>query len=152
MQDLGIYLVYCAVSWFGMPDDARYFPVKLRNGIDGSGIAVLKYGNENVVLKVGKTSNSYLPGEIYGLKETLLLCGNAADLNQVFLVDAKGSKKLLSNTPDENPMFAEALDFARILEEDSLEGKMTEQAWLDLSAKVNQVMELLKKSADITYD
>ena len=29
---------------------------------------------------------------------------------------------------------------------------MTEQAWLDLSAKVNQVMELLKKSADITYD
>ena len=135
-----------------MPDDARYFPVKLRNGIDGSGIAVLKYGNENVVLKVGKTSNSYLPGEIYGLKETLLLCGNAADLNQVFLVDAKGSKKLLSNTPDENPMFAEALDFARILEEDSLEGKMTEQAWLDLSAKVNQVMELLKKSADITYD
>jgi len=59
---------------------------------------------------------------------------------------------LLSNTPDENPMFAEALDFARILEEDSLEGKMTEQAWLDLSAKVNQVMELLKKSADITYD
>ena len=152
LQDLGIYLVYCAVSWFGMPDDARYFPVKLRNGIDGSGIAVLKYGNENVVLKVGKTSNSYLPGEIYGLKETLLLCGNAADLNQVFLVDAKGSKKLLSNTPDENPMFAEALDFARILEEDSLEGKMTEQAWLDLSAKVNQVMELLKKSADITYD
>ena len=152
LQDLGIYLVYCAVSWFGMPDDARYFPVKLRNGIDGSGIAVLKYGNENVVLKVGKTSNSYLPGEIYGLKETLLLCGNAADLNQVFLVDAKGGKKLLSNTPDENPMFAEALDFARILEEDSLEGKMTEQAWLDLSAKVNQVMELLKKSADITYD
>ena len=49
-------------------------------------------------------------------------------------------------------MFAEALDFARILEEDSLEGKMTEQAWLDLSAKVNQVMELLKKSAYITYD
>ena len=27
LQDLGIYLVYCAVSWFGMPDDARYFPV-----------------------------------------------------------------------------------------------------------------------------
>lgn len=151
LQDLGIYLVYCAVSWFGMPDDARYFPVRLRNGIDGSGIAILKYGDENVVLKVGKTSNSYLPGEIYGLRETLLLCGNAADLDQVFLVDAKGNRKLLSNTPDENPMLAEALDFARILEDGSLEGKMTEQAWLDLADRVNQVMEMLKKSAGITY-
>ena len=73
-------------------------------------------------------------------------------MNQVFLVDEKGNKKLISSPRDENPMFAEALDFARILEDGSLESKLTEQAWLDLADRVNQVMEMLKKSADITYD
>ncbi|MDM8278702.1 hypothetical protein QUW37_05595 [Ligilactobacillus aviarius] len=37
-----MYLVYDAVGWFGVPEEVHYFPVKLENGIDGSGIAILK--------------------------------------------------------------------------------------------------------------
>lgn len=73
MQDLGVYLVYDAISWFGIPKDVHYYPVKLRNGIDGSGTAILNYPGYDVVLNVGKTANSYLPGEVYGLKETIVI-------------------------------------------------------------------------------
>lgn len=153
LQDLGVYMVYCAVSWFGMPDDAKYFPVMLRTGVDGSGTAVLKYRDADVILKIGKTSNSYLPGEIYGLRETIQLCNNSADLDAVYLVDGKGGRTLISSEPDENPMTAEALDFAEILEDgNSLEKKMMEQSWLDLSASVCSVMETLRESAGITFE
>lgn len=152
LQDLGVYLVYDALSWFGFPGEVNYYPVKLRNGIDGSGTAILSYEDFEVVLNIGKTANSYLPGEIYGEKETLLL-DNAAELKKVELVDGAGNVTILSVEPEEqNPMIAEAKAFAKLLRDPgSLENKQIQQDWLALAVEVNQVLYELRKSAQIVF-
>ena len=37
LMDLGVYLVYAAVAWFGMPKEVHYFPRKISTGVDGLG-------------------------------------------------------------------------------------------------------------------
>lgn len=151
LQDLGVYLVYDAISWFGIPEDAHYYPVKLRNGIDGSGTAILNYPGYDVVLNVGKTANSYLPGEIYGLKETIVM-DNAAELQKVELVDATGNGTMLSVDPAKNPMLAEAKAFGEVLRDtDSLQNKQLQQEWLAVAVEVNHVLYKLRQSAGLAF-
>ena len=151
LQDLGVYLVYDAIAWFGIPQSSHYYPVKLRNGIDGAGTAILKYPDFNVVLNMGKTANSELPGEIYGLKETIRM-DNAAELQKVELVDATGNVTMLSVDPAQNPMLAEAEAFAAVLSEtDSLENKQLQQDWLAYAVEVNKVLYELRQSAGIKF-
>lgn len=54
LMDLGIYLVYAAVAWFGKPQRATYLPHLLASGVDGDGVAQLDYKDFDVVLRMGK--------------------------------------------------------------------------------------------------
>lgn len=152
LQDLGVYLVYDAVAWFGVPQKATYYPTKLSNGIDGSGTAILNYEGYDVILNIGKTKNSYLPGEVYGLKGTVRM-DNAAELQKVELVDPTGNGTILSVEPAKNPMLAEAEAFGKILQEPALsENKQLQKEWLATAIKVNRVLYELRKSANIEFD
>lgn len=75
LNDLGVYLVYAAIAWFGEPTDAHYFPQKLASGVDGSGMIVLGYGDFSVYLHVSKQYNDEQSSEIYFGKHTLSLDG-----------------------------------------------------------------------------
>lgn len=152
LQDLGIYLVYDAVCWFGRPQKAVYLAKKLSTGVDGKGTAILDYGDFNVVLNIGKIDNSYLPGEIYGFKKTIELKQNAADLQQVSLIDEKGKRHVLANTSDTNPMSAEVMDFAAVINHpDDEHFQALEKEWFQRSQDVNQVLYDLRQSAGIVF-
>ncbi|WP_270311987.1 Gfo/Idh/MocA family protein [Ligilactobacillus agilis] len=151
LQDLGVYMVHCAVGWFGKPLNAQYFPTKLANGIDAKGIAILTYQDFTVTLNVGKTANSYLPGEIYGLKETIWM-DNAADLKQVELRTPTATRTL-SQTPAENELLAEAVAFGKVLTNPDLpENKAQAQAWLEQTVTVNEVMYQLRQSSNLYFE
>lgn len=151
LQDLGVYLVYNAISWFGYPQQAIYYPQKLRNGIDGSGTAILTYPEFKVVLNLGKTANSYLPSEIYGLKETLIL-DNPAELNKLTLMDELHQSQQIAAALPENPMLAEVRDFNEILlAPDKLSSKQQMEDWLAVAVQVNQLLAQLRHSAGITF-
>lgn len=151
LQDLGVYMVHCAVDWFGKPLNAQYFPTKLANGIDAKGVAILTYQDFTVTLNVGKTANSYLPGEIYGLKETIWM-DNAADLKQVELRTPTATRTL-SQTPAENELLAEAVAFGKVLANPDLpENKAQAQAWLEQTVTVNEVMYQLRQSSNLYFE
>ena len=151
LQDLGVYMVHCAVGWFGKPLNAQYFPTKLANGIDAKGVAILTYQDFTVTLNVGKTANSYLPGEIYGLKETIWM-DNAADLKQVELRTPTATRTL-SQTPAENELLAEAVAFGKVLTNPDLpENKAQAQAWLEQTVTVNEVMYQLRQSSNLYFE
>lgn len=151
LEDLGVYLVYDALAWFGVPDSVIYEATKLNSGVDGSGIAILKYPQFNVTLQIGKTANSYLPGEIYGLKETLVM-DNAADLNIVYVVDEKGNKEVISSLVDTNPLYEEAKAFAEVLENpEDLESRDNADRWLAMAVEVNKVLYKLRHYAKINF-
>ncbi|MFC6171437.1 Gfo/Idh/MocA family protein [Loigolactobacillus jiayinensis] len=147
LQDLGVYVVYDAVSWFGVPKALNYYASLLPNGVDGRGTAILRYADFDVTLIIGKNATSYLPSEIYGLHETLSLDDNAADLQTVTL--HQGDKTtVLSTPPLDNPMIPEAADYYRIITENDRDAAA---AAGQLSRQVNQVLYDLRRSAGIVF-
>ncbi|KRL04018.1 Gfo/Idh/MocA family protein [Liquorilactobacillus oeni] len=151
LQDLGVYLVYDAVAWFGVPIRAVYFPHKLRNGIDGKGIAILQYPGFEVTLNFGKTANSYLASEVYGMGETIWM-NNAADLQKVELIDKQGNKNDITKAVTTNPMITEVKNFTAVLQSsNSLANKQLMEDWLAVAVQVNRVMYDLRQSAHINF-
>lgn len=151
LQDLGVYMVHCAVGWFGKPQAASYFPTKLANGIDAKGVAILTYRDFTVTLNIGKTANSYLPGEIYGLKDTIWM-DNAADLDRIELRTPTGIFNL-GEASSENKLLAEARDFGEVLTNPTTsENRQKAKAWLDQTVAVNQVMYQLRQSSDLYFE
>ena len=104
-----------------------------------------------MTLNVGKTANSYLPGEIYGLKETIWM-DNAADLKQVELRTPTATHTL-GQTPAENELLAEAVAFGKVLAKPDLpENKAQAQAWLEQTVTVNEVMYQLRQSSNLYFE
>lgn len=152
LQDLGVYLVYNAVSWFGVPQEVVYYPTKLHNGIDGKGTAILKYPNYQVNLNFGKTANSYLASEVYGLKKTIVM-DNAAELKKITLFDGQGSQRDLTQEVDKNPMLSEVQDFTSVLNDPtSLDSWQQMDDWLAVAVQVNRVVYDLRTSAHLYFD
>ncbi|BDZ30458.1 Gfo/Idh/MocA family oxidoreductase [Lactiplantibacillus sp. WILCCON 0030] len=149
LQDLGVYLVYDAVGWFGMPEAATYYPTLIRTKVDGKGVAVLRYPDYTVTLNIGKTSNSFLPSEINGRRDALLM-DNAAELGRIIYHNDKGESENIGVEPDDNPMLAEARDFAAVINDPA--GHQTEyQAWRQLSRDVNKLLFNLRQSGHIYF-
>ncbi|MFD1672974.1 Gfo/Idh/MocA family protein [Agrilactobacillus yilanensis] len=144
LQDLGVYLVYNAISWFGVPEKVQYHPVFLRTGVDGRGTAILNYPDFEVTLNMGKNVQSTLASEIYCGKQTLRI-DNAGEFNEVTLTRAPdAAAELLSEKPAANPMIHEAQDFATIIAQ---QDRQTFQKLNQLSVAVNQTMYNLRQSA-----
>lgn len=77
LMDLGVYVLHSALSWFGVPNQAQYFPIKHTNGIDLQGDIVLQYDKFNVVAHISKRTTTIAQSEIYCGDKTIVL--NSAD-------------------------------------------------------------------------
>lgn len=151
LQDLGVYPIYLAIALFGEPAHVSYFPTLISTGVDGKGLAVLRYGNCDVAVNFGKTSNSYSESEIYGLKETLTM-DSAGELTQIAHRDAAGVVQDLSQTPLTNPMVPEVRDFARVLTApDDAQNMADYRRWMQWSLAVNRVLFDLRVSANLRF-
>lgn len=153
VMDLGVYLVYAALAWFGMPDSCHYFARKIRTGVDGIGTAILRYDHFDVTLQTGKISDSYLPSEIYFDKGTLVMNGVEA-IEQVEYHDREhGVIESIAVTAEENPMLEEAAAFAAVmLHPDDRDYGLRYEEWVELARNVNLVLTKLRESAGITFD
>ena len=78
MADLGVYQLYAAVDWFGVPEDARYHARLLDTGADAEGIAILKYPDFDVSLALSKVQASRQDNEVYGRAGEVLAFNNVA--------------------------------------------------------------------------
>ena len=151
LQDLGVYPIYLAVALFGQPAHVAYFPTLVATGADGKGIAILRYGDFDVTVNFGKTSNAYAWSEIYGLKETLAL-DSAGELTQVKAYAPDGTPRDLTEPQLANPMLPEVNDFARILRApDDAQNAADYRRWLRWSQQVNQVLYDLRVSANLYF-
>ncbi|MBM7617199.1 putative dehydrogenase [Weissella uvarum] len=149
LTDLGVYPIYAIVKLFGMPKSSHYFATKLANGADGRGTAILRYDGFDMTAQFGKMATSYQHSELLGQKDTIVI-DNIAELNEVQYVDGQGNQTTLSHPLTENPMLAEANDFARIINAPA-EYADEYREWLLLSQRVNQVLTDLRKSAGIVF-
>lgn len=147
VNDLGIYVVYAAIHWFGKPLSVHAFTQKVETGVDGKGMALLRYPDFDVTLNFGKINTSLHSTEIYGPDQTLILDG-VTGLSEATLIDArtKEAQKLNLEEPAANPLSWEANEFADlILNFQKEESKVLLNKRLTLSRNVHEVLEQIRR-------
>lgn len=153
LQDLGVYLIYAAVGWFGVPKEVHYYPKMIDTGVDGSGSGILRYDLFDVAFDTGKIGDSYLPSEIRLDNGTLVL--NAVNsLNEAVFHDRERKERIkLDISALENPMEEEAANFAQvILNPDDRDWGVRYEEWVELARNVNKLMYQMRQAAGIVFD
>ncbi|MCL1632070.1 Gfo/Idh/MocA family oxidoreductase [Sporolactobacillus sp. CPB3-1] len=119
LQDIGVYPAYVAVALFGEPEQAVYYPVKLANGIDGSGTLVLTYPAFVCTVLCSKIAHSDAPSEIHGEKGTFRI-NNASDIKRLEWIDAHEKEvHLLAEQEVADDKVYEIAHFADIIEQEN---------------------------------
>ena len=152
LMDLGVYLVYAAVAWFGMPKETFYFHQKLPTGVDALGTMIFRYESFDVTLLTGKNTDSFLPSEIYLSNETIVLDGISSIKDITInrrgeIIDASVTKEI------PQPMMEEAIAFSKVINHpDSQTEQQHYQDWNKLAKEVHGLMENIRKESGIIFD
>lgn len=147
LMDLGVYLLYDAVDWFGVPQTAAYECRKLRTGVDGGGAALLHYEDFDVVLQVSKTCDSWLPNEVRGDKKAISI-DTAHQISELHLISRDSSETFPLPSPMEG-LEAEALCFARLITGETATAAY--ESLRNLSLAVHTLMTKLRMHAGIFF-
>jgi predicted dehydrogenase len=146
-NDLGIYVVYVAVRWFGKPNSVHAFTQTIQTGADGKGTAILRYEDFDVTLNFSKINSTTQATEVYGPDHTLVL-ETIAGIEKAQLLDArtKTLEDVPLDPPADNPLFWEADAFADImLNFDTAESKATLNEWWAVSKQAHEVLEEIRQ-------
>ena len=153
LADLGVYPIYAALAWFGMPKESIYFGQKISTGVDGIGTGILRYDNFDVTIRTGKNSDSFQQSEIYLSNGTLVMNAVNSISEAVFHDRDHQRREKLNVHQLENPMVEEANVFAEvILNPTDRELGTDYEEWVELARNVNQVIYDMRKSAGIVFD
>lgn len=152
LMDLGVYLVYGAVSLFGLPKKASYAFQPVISGVDGYGKITLDYDGFSAYLFCGKNLDSFTPSEIYTTSGTISLKSITGITEITTWQRQKKQRSTLIIPLAENAMVYEANDFADIMLHPTDE-KLGEQyeEWVELSRNVHDVLYELRKSSGLHF-
>ena len=148
-NDIGVYCVYAALDLLGEPISVKADKVLLYNGADGSGSAILNYGDFVASLTYSKTCDGAICSEIIGEKGTVKIEKISQYAGVTLISDGKVQQ--ISGIPNKAQLMSgEAERFADYIE--NLEEYRAEyEKTSDLCLKVHKTMELIKDSAGLEY-
>ncbi|MDR0690487.1 MAG: gfo/Idh/MocA family oxidoreductase [Streptococcaceae bacterium] len=151
LYDLGVYQIYAAIGWFGMPKSVHYFASLVPTGVDALGTGILRYENFDVTIQPGKSVTSYAPSEIFLANGTLVLAAISA-INSADYYERKKDVRSLKVNALTNPMKEEAEDFAQVLllPKNADWGAKYEE-WIELARNVNAVLVAMREDAGIIF-
>ena len=120
LADLGVYTLYAAIDWFGVPESATYAAHVLPDtGADAEGVAQLAYPGYLVNLSLSKAQASRQRNEVYGPDGSIVSFNSVAavDVVEVWTRGAASPRSLaLAPVPD-NPLAPEVAAFTDIIEQ-----------------------------------
>lgn len=147
LMDLGVYCVYAAIDLFGMPNSIKATASFLKNGADGSGVAIFEYKDFCACLTYGKTGQSVAPTEIVGDSGSVIM-ETAVYYQDAYLVKQGEKVPLFDNVSKETLMGYEASAFC-----DFINGKRLDEYHQnsEICFKVHSCMDKIKSEAKIVY-
>lgn len=149
IMDMGVYPLYVAMDLFGLPESVRYHTITGANHVDLFGTIILSYDNHLVSIFVSKGVHSVMPSEIYLDDETVVI-KDITRMNDIQLVSRSGNEVQIIDYQPSNPMYDEMLNFAEVInKKEDMHQKIKYESWKQLSLQVAQVMEMLRKSANL---
>lgn len=156
MADLGVYQLYAAVDWFGVPDEAHYLARILETGADAEGVAVMRYPDFDVSLAVSKVQASRQDNEVYGPEGEALSFNSVAGIEWLRRSSPGGGADPagLLGPVARNPLAPEVNHFTRRLlayPAEPLDSPYTHDRLRKLGADVVAVSERLRHSAGVVF-
>ena len=148
LMDLGVYCVYPALDFFGVPERIVSAAGFLRTGADGYGSSLFLYPDKQVTLTYSKLGDSRIGSEIIGDKGTIAI-GSISKLADIRLIRSDGSEEVLAGTaPSSVFMAGEALDFYRYVTAPETCREEYRCAG-ELSERVSEAMAEIRRQAGI---
>lgn len=152
LMDLGVYPIYVIMDMFGLPHSVRYNSQKGENGVDLFGNILFIYENFQVSAFISKAVHSNLASEIYVDDETIVI-HDISKISKVELINKEGQTANIISYKPENYMYDELMSFAEIIQDkNNIHNQVQYEDWKQLSLQVMQTIELLRKSADISFE
>lgn len=149
LMDLGVYCVYPAVDFFGLPETLSTQASFLENGSDSSVSSIYKYYDHIVTLIASKTCQSDLPSEIIGDNGKITI-GHISKYDDVSITVDGVTENLVGSMTKEEFMSYEAKDFYRyITDRENTAEEYSEMCRLSLT--VCAIMEAMRMQADIKF-
>jgi predicted dehydrogenase len=142
LMDLNYYNLCFALRLFGEPKELRYFANKAKNGIDISGVLVLRYEGFIVTAAATKDSDSSNFVQIQGEGGYIVSQSTSSNLRKGFSVVTKNGEESFNHQDSENVLFYEMNDFVDAFKSgdpaashDALEESLTAAVWMDRARK-----------------
>ncbi len=149
LMDIGVYCVYAAIDFLGVPKSVKGDASYLYNGADGSGTAVLNYGDFIATLTYSKTCDGALGSEIIGSEGTVKIAKISQYAGVTLLKD--GKETVIADYPTKAQLMSgEANRFADYISDiDANTEDYNSSSALALC--VHKIMDLIKNNAGIEY-
>lgn len=148
LMDMGVYCVYPAIEWFGIPEQISASAGWVQSGGDGYVSGTFFYPDKHVNISLSKTGQSAIGCEILGDNGTITI-GFIVEMKDVFIVKKDGRKEsVIRNYSRTELMGAEAgsfYDYIINFEEFKKEYRHIQSQTLDL----RRVMDQIRKTAGI---
>lgn len=148
LMDLGVYPLSMALDLFGEPKDVDYFPVKLSNGIDGSGTLVLTYDDKVITILASKIGSASIPSEIHGEDGTLTF-DHIAPISSLKLYNRNADlTEELAEPQHEIDMVYQIEEFIKMVHQENIESY---EKWMERSRQVAKWTEKVRKETGVLF-
>lgn len=137
LNDLNIYNINAVVGLLGMPESVNYYANHGFNGVDTSGVLVMKYDGSTAVCTAAKDSFCDSSIVIQGEKGTILIPSAPNEVSRVVLI-THGNSIVWNNNRYDSRLVHEFKDFEHIWETNDREAM---NSFLDTSLEVMEVLE-----------
>ena len=149
LMDLGIYCVYAAIDFFGMPQAITASAHFFENGADKSGTATFLYDDFTAFLSYSKIAEGNVRSEIIGEKGVLKI-SSVSQYTGVYLILNGKEEKIVHFPTRTEVMSGEAKAFANYIESPDVFVSDYENN-SEMTLLVHKCMDKIKSKANINY-
>ena len=147
LADINVYNLHFVMNLFGTPESVRYTANKHANGIDTSGVAIMKYPDFIAECVGAKDTQSTNFAMIQGEKGYLNVVNGANGCQEVIVTIGEREVRLNAQTKT-NRLYYEVAEFHKIYQNRDFERCYD---LLDYTKTVVDVLEAARKDAGIIY-
>jgi len=148
LYDINVYNIHFTEGLFGKPEEVRYYANKGFNGIDTSGILVMKYPGFLATCSGAKDSASVNGMMIQGDGGYIHVNSRPGMIRNITLYANNAEPQKLDIADDPNPMQTEFVTIAKVISEGNKEQMYK---WLEDTLTVMEILQKARNDAGICF-
>ncbi len=145
LMDIGIYPLSFGLSLWGQPQQFYATSSLLASGVDAHGSVLCNYNDFDMIIWHSKVTNSYISSEIQGENGALVI-DHLSTCHQVTFHPHQGEEKIISITQQSNELYYEALEFAKLYKQRTIDHQ-----GIGLSLLASSMLNKIRKQIGVKY-